>query len=62
MHFSDSSPSQQMMLEVNEAASDICTLHGVCAHLGDNPDDLEGPPSIVLTPRVPTCATSSQSV
>ena len=62
MHFSKSTPSQQKMVEEIEAANDICTLYGVCDYLGDNQEDLEGPPSIVLTPMDPTSATSSHSM
>ena len=63
MHFTRSSSSQKMMVELIGAANDICTLHGVCAHLGDNQEDLESrqaATSIFLTP-VSELASSSKA-
>ena len=40
----------------------FCTLHGVCAYIGDNQEGLEGALWIVLTPKFPTCATPFDSI
>ena len=44
--------------------SSNCHLHAawsVCPQIGDNQEDLEGPLSIVMTPRIQTSTTSSHS-
>ena len=61
MHFTTNTTSEQLMVEWIGVANGTCTLHGVCAYLGDNQEHLEGPPSIVPTPSVPMSATSSHS-
>ena len=42
------------------AARDMCTLRGICAHLGEHQEDLEGRRSSFLFPRVLEPASSSQ--
>ena len=42
------------------AARDMCTLRGICAHLGEHQEDLEGRRSSFLFPRVSEPASSSQ--
>ena len=47
MHFTSSSASQKMMVELNGAADDICALHRISVYL-EHQKDLQGPPSIVI--------------
>ena len=49
-----------MMVELIGAANDVCMLCGICFHLGEHPEDLEGRPSIGLTPTVSELGSSSQ--
>ena len=47
MHFTWSSASQKMMVELIGAANDICTLHKISVYL-EHIKDLQGRPSIVI--------------
>ena len=49
-----------MMVKRIGAARDMCTLRGICAHLGEHQEDLEGHRSSFLFPRVSEPASSSQ--
>ena len=59
-HFTRSTSSQKMMVKRIGAARDMCTLRGICAHLGEHQEDLEGRRSSFLFPRVLEPASSSQ--
>ena len=59
-HFTRSTSSQKMMVKRIGAAKDMCTLRGICAHLGEHQEDLGGRRSSFLFPRVSEPASSSQ--
>ena len=55
IHFTRGLASQMLTVELIGSAKDICTLHGMCAHYGENQEDRksgQGAASIVLTPGV----------
>ena len=41
MHFDARVESQKLILELIGSANDICVEYGICAHLGDQKDDVE---------------------
>ena len=59
-HFTRSTSSQKMMVKSIGAAKDMCTLRGICAHLAEHQQDLEGRRSSFLFPMVSESASSSQ--